>query len=383
MYCISINYKTADIDIRRRLAFSPDEQAALTSEILSGTARQCVLLCTCNRTEVYFDGQNAEEALKPLSERGGFSEGELSPHVMIFADDGAVRHLFKTAAGLDSMVIGEDEILRQIKEAYALSKKLGAVGAEFNIIFQAAFSCAKEIKTATPISKTPLSVATLAAKEAAASGEDTNVLVIGATGKTGISVIKNLAAYKNVRIFAALRRKDSEEQGLEARRAKLLAELGTRFRPAKEPVFIDYADRYKALGECGCVISATSGPHYTITAREARKYPKPRLYIDLAVPPDIERSVAETEGARLIGIDEFKRIARRNNALRTDCAQTAEEMIERRTDDLKKELYFREFLPQMNGLKDMSAEKLLFTLKSKLDPSAFSKVLDALREEDG
>lgn len=389
MYCISINHKTADIEVRKRLAFSENEQIGFIRAVLGGTddnARQCVLLCTCNRTEVYFDGDEntAEQAMKLLAEHGGFETDGLAPYVMRFADGGAISHLFRTAAGLDSMVIGEDEILRQLKSSYALAKENGAADGDFNMIFQSAFACAKKIKTQTSLSKIPISVASLAAKEAIFFSDDViNVLVIGASGKTGMTVLRNLAAHRNVRLFATLRRRNASGGigDFQSQQINALWKLGQDFRPENGIRFTDYADRYDMLDRADCVISATSGPHYTITARDAKahiKTAKPRLFIDLAVPPDIDGAVAKLDGARLTGIDYFERLAAENNARKADSAQTAAEIIDKETDELKKELAFRKFVPHMDGLKGLDATNIIYKLKSALNYEQLTAVLNAI-----
>jgi glutamyl-tRNA reductase len=372
LICISINYKTASIDVRKKLAFSDETKSKLLGEIVGESVSECVLLCTCNRTEIYARGGREcyDDAFSALCRYGGFDGEELAPHVMNFVGDGAVSHLFKTAAGLDSMVVGEDEILRQLKEAYAFSARLGAADGDFNMIFQAAFACAKKIKTDTALSKTSVSIATLAANEAAnISADMINVLLIGATGKTGMTVLKNLASHKNISVTAAVR---SRGNGFES------------VKNAPNVRTADYSSRQDFFDSADCIISATSAPHYTVTAQRLKqciKTEKPRLIIDLAVPPDIDPAVKKTPLVRLIGIDYFEQLAKHNNALKADSARTAQDIIRDETDRLKKELLFRGFCAQMPRFDGMSASQLIYRLKSGLTSEEFCAVLKILENE--
>ena len=193
MNCISINYKKADIDVRRQLDLSNDKSRAFIRYIKDNSiANECVVLSTCNRTEIYFSDEENDKIIAALAGSTGLLPSFLYKYVMTYNGDKAVEHLFRVAGGLDSMVIGEDEILGQTKAAYFLAKDENAVGFEMNVIFQAAIACAKRIKTETVMSKTSVSVATLAANEAAKLSEKVSVLVIGASGKIGIAQMKLL-----------------------------------------------------------------------------------------------------------------------------------------------------------------------------------------------
>lgn len=204
MYCISINHKNSDLKIRKQFAFSEDTQKALLNCLVtSGCINECLIVCTCNRMELYFVGnENAVSFAKnTLAEYSGFEVSRLSKQIFLFYDDKAISHLYNVVSGIDSMVIGEDEILGQIKRAYAFAQRCKTTGYELNTVFQAAIACAKRIKTETALSKTSVSMATLAANEVARLGENVSVMVIGATGKIGTSLVKNLVSHKNISII--------------------------------------------------------------------------------------------------------------------------------------------------------------------------------------
>ena len=373
MYCISVSYKSADINLRRKLAFSKEDCCKISFRILStGYVTQCVMLSTCNRTEVYFCGGKGSEkcVIQTICDNAGISKSFLSKHLLFFGGDNAIMHLFKVASGIDSMVIGEDEILGQTKTAYLLAKENNTVSYELNMVFQAAFACAKKIKTETALSKTSVSVATLAANEAAKLGSDIKVLVIGASGKTGSTVLKNLVSHKNVSVIATLRNRNSYFS----------------FIQDTKTTIVDYNKRYEYIKDVDCVISATSSPHYTITYYDLKKYlsdEKKRLFIDLAVPPDIDNSIIQLNGASLVNIDYFEKLARDNNALKMDSVDIAKEMIAEEADKLKKDLVFHEFLPSLNmvkeNLSDKPIEKIIYRMKSDLSANEFSAFLNTLK----
>lgn len=377
MYCISISYKNADVEFRRRFAFNSDIQREILAEASkSESISQCVLLCTCNRTEVYFCGNDyaQTEITDILSHFSGIPQSELPPHIMIFQSDSAITHLFKVVCGIDSMVVGEDEILGQTKCAYAFAQECGTVSYDLNVIFQSSFACAKRIKTQTALSKTSVSVATLVANEAAKLGESVDVLVIGSTGKIGLTVLKNLTSHKNINVIATQRRHNRELD----------------FAEKSEIQTVDYNERYRYIDKADCIISATSSPHYTVTFYELKEYiktDKRRLFIDLAVPPDIDREIIGINGTSLINIDYFGQLAKENNAIKRDSVEEAKAFIKEDIDTLKKDISFHEFLPMLEDLKGKFSgkllEELLYTLKADISAESFSEVLNALKSFGG
>ena len=138
MYCISVSYKKADIEIRRKLKFSDEECVKISKNLINDkTVSQCVVLSTCNRTEIYFCGENKSEkiVLRKIAESAGISEEILSKYAMHFYGDNAVQHLFNVASGIDSMIIGEDEIIGQTKNDYAIALENNNVDDEMNMNF--------------------------------------------------------------------------------------------------------------------------------------------------------------------------------------------------------------------------------------------------------
>ena len=350
MFCISVNYKSAELSLREKLVFSEREALHFSKALVSAkNVSQLVLLSTCNRTEVYFCGDcnSAEAVVAALAEFAGISTELLLKHIFSFFEDKAVRHLFRVTSGIDSMVIGEDEILGQTKNAYQLALENGLTGYELNMIFQASFACAKKIKTETVLSKTSVSVATIASGYAARHGS--NILVIGAGGKVGASVLKNLDSYKHTYVKATLRRHGSQISILQKTNIEV----------------VDYQKRYEYIAWADCIISATSSPHYTLTAVELKKVisdDKERLFIDLAVPPDIDRRIKQIGNTALINIDDIEGLARENKQLKLDSVSQAEQIITQETDVLQKDLLFHAFVPHMAKLFGDTAESVIYKL---------------------
>ena len=192
-----------------------EEEEFFVSGLFSGFPEisQCVVLNTCNRFELYFDGtdENIIPVQRELCAFKSADEKAVMENSFTYSGEDAITQLITLACGMDSMVLGEDEILRQIKEAYTKAHDKGRTGFEFNTIFKMAITAAKEIKTLTGLSMTPVSIGTLAAAEAArfkTEGGEVNVLIMGITGKIGLITAKNALAHGGIRLTGTTRAKD-------------------------------------------------------------------------------------------------------------------------------------------------------------------------------
>lgn len=372
MECISISYKTAEAGERGLFSFPGEEAAHFLDTLMAQPfITQCVFLSTCNRTEVYVQGeQNCFGRLEELlAGRAGAEVEKMRAFVRRYQGKRAVRHLFSVTCGMDSMVVGEDEILGQVREAYRRSADAGYLGYELHTVFQAALACAKKVKTKTELSKTSVSVATLAANEVFhLQASPKTVLLIGSSGQIGGIVLKNLLSKKDVHVIATTR----THQGLYQDGSGRVQNVA-------------YRDRYAYLEEADAVISATASPHYTITldlARQAVRTAKERLYLDLSVPADIDEGVAGLAGARRIGLDDFADLARQNNLRKQQAVLDAGEILEREAETLSKVLLFHRAQERLGEWKERYGacplEKLLYKLRDELDSGAFAAVLEAL-----
>ncbi len=380
MECISISFRSAPEEIRKRFAFPAGEAGTGEREAFLEKAGEAVLLSTCNRTEVYVAGTGSLERLEELlSEKSGMAVTQVRRIARRFSGEKACAHLYRVACGMDSMVVGEDEILGQVRSAYLFSSERGRCGYELNAVFQGALACAKKIKTETMISKSSVSVATLACAELfrfekqhkeTEEGE-LQVLLIGGSGKMGGSVLKNLLGREGIHVYATRR-----SHGLGERESSRLS-------------VVDYRDRYRYLEQADVIVSATESPHYTLTAEEVgeslrRGQKKKRLFIDIAVPADLDRQIASFPDCRLIGMDDFGRLAQENNRKKQQAVLDAGELLEEALEELYKSLLFHETAGELERIRERfagySVERFLFYLRDRLDAASLKTVLEALKD---
>lgn len=383
MFSISISHRNAPVSIRERFAFTIEEavgfsQRAKEEEDIGG----CVVVSTCNRNEVYFTGSGkAIEVMEGLlAKEKEAEEAEVLQYYNVYTEERAAAHLFKVASGMDSMVIGEDEILGQIKNAYQAALLAGTTDYELNTVFQNAMASSKRIKTDTMISKTAVSIGTLAANEVFRFGSDHNrlvkqVLIIGITGKMGMIIMKNLCGKQDIQIVGT------------SRSHHACNNLEVKYENVK---VVDYLKRYEYIEEADIIISATASPHYTVTAKElkgALKTRRPRLFIDLAVPNDIDRRLEEAEEITLYNIDYFETLAEENNKKKKKKVKAAGKIMHEDLEDTLKELFFHKHRAELKEMKEMlskkSWEQNLFKLKDLAELEELKTVFslfDRLRE---
>ena len=375
MECISINHKTAK-SLDRQRCFVPKEKTENYLREIKNLDRveQCVILSTCNRTEIYVQGEeNCFKGLEEVMARAAGGDGQwMKSLVRRYQGRTAIQHLFRVVCGMESMVIGEDEILGQTRDAYLFSKERGYTGYELNSVFQAALACAKRVKTETMISKTSVSVATLAANEVFhLSLPQKTVLLIGSSGQMGGIILKNLLSQENIRIIATIRSHNGIYQSGDSRVEN-----------------VDYQERYRYLEEADAVISATSSPHYTLTAkgvREAIRTSRERLFLDISMPPDLDADIAKITQCRLVSLDDIHQLAEENNRRKQQALMDAEEILKEDLDKICKVLSFHRFTEAIPGWKEhygeYPAEKLLYLLRDELDSASLEAVLKVLEEK--
>ena len=326
LYALGINHQTAPVALRERVAFAdsavPEALAALRA--LPGV-REVALLSTCNRTELYAAAADDRVladwlAAHPAADEPG-TDPALDLHAYLYrhAGDDAARHLFRVASGLDSMVLGEPQILGQVKQAWSLARASGALGGELDRLFQHAFVTAKRARTETRIGSSPVSVASLAvrlAQESFARPDDSVALLIGA-GETIELTARHLAQARVKRLLIANRT---------YRHAQELAE-----RHGAVALPLDELDRHLFLADV--VFSATASQTPVLTRAQVEhalslRKRRPMLLMDLAVPRDIEPDVATLEDAFLYTVDDLDRAVEQNRRSRGDAAQEAETIID-------------------------------------------------------
>lgn len=377
MYCISVSFKKTPVSIRQQFAFSAEEQKRFLSGLqAAGRITGGVVLSTCNRSEIYVSGgKDALEAVEDaLASWKAVEKEQIKTYCLYYGGKKAVRHLFRVACGLDSMVLGEAEILRQVKEAYQLSSGNGFADGEIHIVFQQALHCAKQARSATRLSTTPVSIGTLTANAVEGYLREKgggSILVIGATGKIGSIVAKDLMA----KGFSVIGTKRSRHQGEEI------------FLSDREKMtLVDFDKRYDYVKQADAVISATSSPHYTLTRGEYERNSgkKECLLIDLAVPRDIDRELGKLDGITLYDIDFFENLSKENSNIKEGELGKAEGLLEECLEDVLKNLYIREFKMHMSGKKQEDwYSKMVYYLKEILDSNEFWHVLGKLEQGGG
>lgn len=305
---IGLNYRTAPVEIRERFAFlEQDKPEALAKLQNTKSILECVIVGTCNRTEIYAvvdQLHTGRHFIKNyLSEWFDVPREEFIDHIYIKENDAAVRHLFHVVCGLDSMVLGETQILGQIKDAYALSQSQGATGTVFNKLFQQAITLAKRAHSETEINKNAVSTSYAAielGKKVFGYFDNKTVLVLGA-GKMSELTAKHLHANGAPRVLVANRTYE---------RAVSLAE---KFRGMAMPM-----DQLQdALILSDIVISSTGSDDYVVTKRDVetimrKRRQRPLFMIDIAVPRDLDPTINDLDGVYLYDIDDLEGIVAAN-----------------------------------------------------------------------
>ena len=322
---IGVNHKTAPVSIREQIAFSPEKLAEALQQA-TNISPEGMILSTCNRTEIYIkiDQKDEIEAIgKWLAEYHKVEHHKLAPYFYIYQKEQAVRHAFRVACGLDSLVLGEPQILGQLKVALKTASDHKATGRTLKRLMQFAFSTAKKIRTQTSIGSNPVSVAFAAvnlAKQIFSHLDEQTVMLIGA-GETIELVGRHIYSTGVKRIIIANRSIDNA--------AKLAKEFnGT---------CIGLAEIGTYLADADIVISSTAAPMPIIgkgTVEHALKIRKhrPIFMVDIAVPRDIEEAVSELDDIYLYTVDDLHSVIEENLKSRQQAAEKAEAMV---TEEVK------------------------------------------------
>lgn len=395
---LGINHNTANVALREQVAFPPERMADAMQKVTSlARVREAVIVSTCNRTELYIDVdltsmdidsaqedpdsavdpalQSAEQSklLSWLSHYHGVSEAELSACSYFHWHEDVIRHLMRVACGLDSMVLGEPQILGQIKSAYAVAKQQGVARAQLGRAFQEAFSIAKEVRTDTAIGENPVSVAYAAvtlAEQIFSNLGSLNALLIGA-GHTIELVARHLTDKGVKNIVVANRTLQNA------------VTLGEKFG-ARGVLLSDIPDE---LVRADIVVSSTNsqlpllGKGAVESAIKKRKH-KPMLLVDLAVPRDIEPEVGEISDAYLYSIDDIRDVIEDNVKSRTLAAEQASSIIERGVEEYLRHLRalsavatLRAFREKADSIRQAELDKAVKSLERGVPAD---KVLEAL-----
>jgi len=322
IYVIGLNHKTAPLALREKVYFPIDKLNLYLQDLLSdGVAHEAVLLSTCNRSELYCETTDISLALNWFCKQAAVSREELEAVLYVYQDEAAVAHIMQVACGLDSMVLGEPQILGQMKEAFSESAATGAVDALFHRLFQAVFMLAKEIRTTTSVGACPVSIASAAIHFAKQHMDlaDKEILLIGA-GDTSALLARYLSAYLSKPISIANRCVEKA--------TALMAEKGGQIYGLDQlPLALTRADIvFSATGSAVPLVTR----EMMLAVMEKRNH-HPITLIDIAVPRDIDASVAEVANVHLHCIDDLKNIIETNKKGREHAADKAREVIRARS----------------------------------------------------
>ncbi|MCI8489362.1 MAG: glutamyl-tRNA reductase [Lachnospiraceae bacterium] len=295
---LGINYKNAQLAVRDKASFTDAMKLELFQKAEAAGVEQCMVLSTCNRSEIWFFYTREEQKaqIQKIYE-DMFSEVLLTEYLVMLSGEEAMAYLFRIAAGLESLVLGEDQILGQVKEALDYSRTMGYSGKELNKVVRDAITCAKQIKTELKISEKPLSVSYIGIRKLNESCgiAGKRILVIG-SGKTAILALKYIYEYQKVHVAACSRTYAHARQ------------LREEF---PEIAIISYEERYQLMKTCDIVISATASPHLVVR-REEFSPSAPLTFLDLAAPRDVDTAFEADPLVRLINLDTLQEIVEEN-----------------------------------------------------------------------
>ena len=321
---IGVNHKTAPLAVREKIAISRDALADTTRALaaMEGVS-ECMIVSTCNRVEILAAVETPSVHLAEfLSLHFGLAPEDILPHVYEYHDQEAVRHLFRMAASLDSMVVGESQILGQVKEAFAVARTAGTVAGQLEHLLQSAFSAAKKARTETGIGSNSVSIASVAvdlARKIFGSLQGRTVFLIGA-GKMSALAARHLLQQGVGPILVTNRTME--------RAQRMAEEIEGRIVPRVVP----FEEIYEAAAGADIVISSTGAPHYIFTREHGQAFlhkrrNKPMFFIDIAVPRDVDPAMNKLDGIFVYDVDDLQQVAASHMAERSREATDAETLI--------------------------------------------------------
>jgi glutamyl-tRNA reductase len=344
-----LNHKTAPVELRERLAIGNDALPETTRALLARPGvQEAMILSTCNRVELLVSHNGREPQLPEfLAEHFSLDRSVLEPHLYRYQDEEAVRHMFRVAASLDSMVVGEAQILGQVKQSWNLARELGAVKGPLDKLLQGAFTAAKRVRTETEIGSSSVSIASVAvdlARRIFGSLEGKKILIVGA-GKMSELAARHLIQHGADSIMVANRTYD---------RALRLAEqfLGQAIR---------FEDLFARAHEADIVITSTGASQPIIGVEQAqailhRRKGQPVFVVDIAVPRDVDPLVNRLEGMFLYDIDDLQQVAASNLVDRGHEAEKAEAIIAEETERFRRRIRTIDIAPVLVDVQGTAEE---------------------------
>ena len=329
-FALGVNHQTASVELREQVAFNPEKlMQLLSAQSQNAALNEMVVVSTCNRTEVYAMSESAEQVLQWLAQSNDVDVKQLSNHVYRYENAQAVTHLMRVASGLDSLMLGEPQILGQVKTALALAKDANTVSAQLNRIFEYAFYAAKRVRSETAVGSHAVSMGYAVAQLALqvfSKPEKLTVMVVAA-GEMNSLVAKHLAEMGVGKIIICNRTR--------ARAEALAQDIAHRV----DVEIIDFNALADHLHRADVISSCTGSLHQVIHFPEVKAALKKRRYeqmllVDLAVPRDIDPKVENLDGVYLYGVDDLQSVIDENLAQRRQAAVEAEVMVNQLATEL-------------------------------------------------
>ncbi len=348
---LGINHTTAPIEVRERLSVPAGRLADATRTLLHQPGiHEGLILSTCNRIELLTSQEmlpNAVDLHRFLEEYFAVPAASLAPHLYEYREREAVRHLFRVASSLDSMVVGEPQILGQVKESYTIAREVGAVSSSLEGLLQRAFTVAKKIRTETEIGSSSVSIASVAvelARKIFGSLQGKTVLLVGA-GKMSLLAARHLIQQGASSILVTNR--------TQARAEMLAAEfLGT----SAATTVLPFDQIYEQADRADIVITSTGSPQKIFNRSHGQQFlerrrHRPMFFIDIAVPRDVDPFMNEVEGCFVYDIDDLQQVAQANIADRGREAEAAEGIIAQEVERYQQHLQSLDAVPAILALQ--------------------------------
>ncbi len=358
LYALGLNHHTAPLSIRERVAFQPEHMdEALGDLVRADSVREAAILSTCNRTELYFAAERPQQVANWLAQFHRVALDDMSPYLYAYPQRDAVRHVFRVASGLDSMVLGEPQILGQVKDAVRRAEQAGTMGTLLHKLFQNTFAVAKEVRSTTAIGASTVSMAAAAVHLSARIFErvsDQHVLFIGAG-----EMIELCAAH-----FAGARPKSmTVANRTEERAAALASRFGANTMRIEQ--IADQLPRFDIVVSCTAAPLPIVGLGMAERAIRARRR-KPMVMVDLAVPRDIEAEIAQLDDVFLYTVDDLANVVDAGVESRQQAVIEAEQIIDTRVDGFLHWVSARDSVPAIRALRDHAESLRQFELERAL-----------------
>lgn len=342
---VGVNHNNTPINIRETVSFTDTQKIEGINFLLDNGIEEAIILSTCNRSEVYIYSKNILDKVEVVKNfyQDYFDVENIEEFLFNKTGEEAIKHVFNVSAGLDSLVLGEDQILGQVKDAHDFARQLGSSKKVFNKLFREAITVSKDIKTTTKISHQPLSISYIGIKclkEKMGSLENKNALVIG-LGKMSKLAMKHLEEEQLNHIYVTNRSYE---------KLKSIQEEYKNLIPIK------YEDRYEVMDKVDIVISATASPHTVLKKAEMPKTSNKLIMMDIALPRDIDKNLNEFENIEVYDIDDLKKISEANDKKRRELASIGELIIDEKIEEFNEWLDTIKIDPTIQSLNDKCSD---------------------------